>query len=197
METLTAFAETLRGLIVANPVAQAIGLVAMIACCWSYQGRTPRIIVFRQTIAAMLWTAHMLLLGAWAGGLINFIGGIRNIVYLRVPGGESRTLRSPWPWVFLLLCVGGAAWAGLGQGEGARCLLSMVAQGIACFIYWNAPARTIRALCILASALWLVYDVLAGSIPGTICEIINQISLYVAVWRYRGGRDRSPKDSAA
>ena len=73
--------------------------------------------------------------------------------------------------------------AGLAQGEGPRLLLSAVAQCLGCYALWTFRVRLARLLLVVVSLLWLVYDVLAGSIPGTLCEVLSQISLYVAIAR--------------
>ena len=102
-----------------HPVAQGVGLVALAVTVLSYQARTTRGIALRQAVGSFFWTAHMLLLGAWTGGLLNLLGLVRGSVYSR-RGERAWASRPFWPWLFGALCVGAAAFAGLSQGDAAR-----------------------------------------------------------------------------
>lgn len=171
-------------LVAEHPVAQALGLIALVVTCLSYQARTTRGIALRQALGSFFWTAHLLLLGAWTGGLLNLLGLVRGSVYSQ-RGERAWASRPFWPWLFGALCVGAAAWAGLTQGEGPRLLLSVTAQCLGCYALWTARVRLARILLVFVSLLWLVYDMLSGSIPGTLCEILSQVSLYAAIARNR------------
>ena len=167
-----------------HPVAQGLGLVALVVTCLSYQARTTRGIALQQAAASLFWTAHLLLLGAWTGGLMNLLGLLRGSVYSQ-RGARAWASRPSWPWLFGALCVAAAVWSGVVQGEGPRLLLSATAQCLGCYALWTPRVRLARRLLVLVSLLWLVYDVLAGSIPGTACEIFSQVSLLVAIVRER------------
>ena len=175
-----------------HPVAQAIGLVALVVTCLSYQARTTRGIALRQAVGSLFWTTHLLLLGAWTGGLLNLLGLVRGSVYSQ-RGARAWASRPFWPWLFGALCVAAAVWSGLVQGEGPRLLLSTAAQCLGCYALWTFRVRLARFLLVATSLLWLVYDALSGSIPGTLCEVFSQISLYIAIARdFRRGHAPSP-----
>ena len=171
-------------LVAEHPVAQSLGLVALAVTVLSYQARTTRGIALRQAVGSFFWTAHMLLLGAWTGGLLNLLGLVRGSVYSQ-RGERAWASRPFWPWLFGALCVGAAAWSGLAQGEGPRLFLSASAQCLGCYALWTFRVRLARWLLVAVSLLWLVYDALSGSIPGTLCEVFSQVSLCVAIVRNR------------
>lgn len=174
--------ETILRLVREHPAAQSLGLVALLVTSLSYQARTTRGIALRQAVGSFFWTAHMLLLGAWTGGLLNALGLLRGAVYSQRDG--RRWASAPaWPWLFGALCVGAAAFAGLVQGEGPRLLLSATAQCIGCHALWTRHVLRARLLLVPTSLLWLVYDALSGSIPGTLCEVFSQLSLHLALAR--------------
>ena len=177
-----------------HPVAQALGLVALVLTCLSYQAGTTRAIALRQTVAASFWTVHMLMLGAWSGCLLNFLGLVRSGVYSQ-RGERAWASRPSWPWLFGVLCVSAAVWSGLAQGEGPRLLFPTAAQCIACYALWTVRVRLARFLLVAVSLCWLAYDVLSGSIPGTVCEAFSQISLYIAIARdFRRARRGAAKE---
>ena len=182
---MTALWNEIVRLVSENPMAQGLGLVALVVTCLSYQAQTTRGIALRQAVGAFFWTVHLLLLGAWTGGLLNLLGLVRGSVYSQ--RGERHWASRPfWPWLFGALCLSAAVWAGLAQGEGPRLFLSTVAQCLACYALWTPRVHLARFLLVAVSLLWLVYDVLSGSIPGTACEVFSQISLIVAIVRGRG-----------
>ncbi len=171
----------------AHPVAQAIGVGAMALTGASYQGRTPRRILLLQGAGGIVWALHFAILGAYTGSALNILGAVRSAIYLR--NGESPWASSRfWPFVFSAICIGVAAWSGIWGGEGWVCVLSMIAQSWASFVLRSKNVRTIRFCSVGISTLWLAYDALSGSIPGTICESINQVSIWTAIIRYRGLR---------
>ena len=169
-------------LVAEHPVAQALGLVALVVTCLSYQARTTRTIALRQAVASFFWTMHLLLLGAWTGGLLNFLGLARGSVYSQ-RGQRDWASRPFWPWLFGVLCVAAAVWSGVVQGEGPRLFLSTAAQCLGCYALWTIHVRLARFLLAAASLLWLAYDALSGSIPGTACEVFSQISIIIAIVR--------------
>lgn len=171
-------------LISEHPIAQALGLVALCVTVLSYQARTTRGIAFRQAVGSFFWTAHLLLLGAWTGGLLNLLGMARSAVYSQ-RGARPWASRRFWPWFFGALCVGAAAWAGFAQGEGPRLLLSATAQCLACYALWTPRVRLARAILLFVSFLWLAYDALSGSIPGVLCELFSEVSILIAMARDR------------
>ena len=169
-------------LVAEHPVAQGLGLVALVVTCLSYQARTTRGIALRQAVGSFFWTAHLLLLCAWTGGLLNLLGLVRGSVYAQ-RGARAWASRPFWPWLFGALCVASAVWSGLVQGEGPRLMLSTGAQCLGCYALWTVRVRLARLLLVVVSLLWLVYDALSGSIPGTLCEVFSQLSLYIAIAR--------------
>ncbi len=171
----------------AHPVAQSIGIGAMALTGASYQGRTPRRILVLQGAGGLVWALHFAVLGAYTGSALNILGAARSAVYLRT--GESRWASSrAWPFGFSAICIAVAAWSGIWGGEGWVSVISLIAQVWASFVLRSKSARTIRACSVGISALWLSYDALSGSIPGTICETISQASLWTAIVRYRNLR---------
>ena len=189
---MTALWNEIVRLVSEHPVAQGLGLVALVVTCLSYQARTTRGIALRQTVAAFFWTVHMLLIGAWTGGLLNFLGLVRSCIYSQ-HGARAWASRPFWPWLFGALCVASAVWSGLMQGEGPRLMRSTGAQCLGCYALWTVRVRLARLLLVVVSLLWLAYDALSGSIPGTLCEVFSQLSLYIAIARdFRRGPAPSP-----
>ena len=168
----------------AHPVAQSIGFFGMVAALLGYQGKSTRQILHRLSASSALWLLHFAFLGATAGAILNGIAIPRNLIFAR--RDTDRWADSiAWPIVFSLIYIAAGAWSWFGQGEGPISVLSTSAQMLGTFALRMKNARAVRWLSIPVSLLWLVYDMVSGSIPGTLNEIFCQISLYVAIFRYR------------
>ena len=167
-----------------NPVAQSIGFLGMLAGLLSFHGKTPKAILRLQTVAATFWTLHFILLGRPAGAALNFLAIFRNVVFSR-RGHDRWAASAAWPFVFATLFALSGFYSGIVLHEGWRSALSTAAQCLACFVLVGTRPQAIRVGSIAVSALWLVYDFLSGSIPGVLCEIAVQISIYIALFQNR------------
>lgn len=179
--------KSLSNLFTEHPVIQSVGFVAMVVGSLSFQGRSARSIVLLQGLASAFWAIHFGFLGAVMGAVANALSVPRNAIYAF--GRGKPWAESPfWPAFFTLAFVAGGVFSRLVYGESWILLLSISGQVISTFIFRLRDAQAIRWLSIAMSLCWLAYDALAGSLPGTLCEVMNQISIYAALWRFRGGR---------
>lgn len=173
--------QTILDLWRAHPVAQTIGFLGMLLGWASFHGRTPRTILRLQSGGSLFWTIHFILLAAPAGAFLNFLSIFRNEIYARRPTRRWAASMA-WPIGFAAVCLGASAVTAATK-EGPISLLSGIAQALACFSLLSTRPQRIRLLSIPVSLLWLLYDALSGSIPGTFCECVNQISIYIALFR--------------
>jgi len=174
----------------ANPVAQSIGVAGMLLCIFSYQVRSARGIVIIQTAACLFWVTHFLLLGATAGVLLNAPCLVRNFVYAQ-QGRHRWASHVAWPIGFATLFVALGVYSAFHAPtpEGWRAFLPAAAQTVGCVALRCRNAQNVRIGSAVLSAFWLVYDALSRSIPGVVCEILNQISLHTAIVRYARKRN--------
>src|SRR3989338_1940508 len=64
-------------------LAQSIGLVALAAVVFSYQGKTRNQMLNRQIVSSFIFIVHFALLNAGTGALTNAIVVVRNWVFAR------------------------------------------------------------------------------------------------------------------
>ncbi len=167
-----------------NPVAQIFGCIAIILGCASYQGRTPRQILYLQSAGSCFWALHFFLIGAPMGGFLNAFSIPRNLIYSR-RGKDQWADSLLWPIAFTLIFVCAAACSFFILKEGWVCLISLSAQTLGNFALRITNAQLLRIYSVIISLLWLTYNILSCSIPAVICETLNQFSLYIALFRYR------------
>lgn len=170
-------------LYMANPIAQILGFIAIILGCASYQGRTTKQILYLQSAGSCFWALHFFLIGAPMGGFLNAFSMPRNLIYSergKKPWADSVL----WPIGFTVVFICAATYSYIVLDEGWVCLISLSAQILGNFALRLTNAQALRIYSIIISLLWLTYNVFSCSIPAVICETLNQISLYIALFRF-------------
>ena len=164
-------------------IAQLIGFCAMASAAISFQQKTQKGIAIGQCICASLWGIHMLLLGAWAGTLLNVIAAIRAFVYsYRETRAWAR--HKAWYAVFILLFAAASLFALLQpNGDGWLAVLPFVGMTLTTFSLAEKHPFKVRLLTFVNCPFWLLYDLFNGSIAGVIAEVSNMISIISAMFR--------------
>ena len=175
-------------------VAQVIGVFAAFFGIFSFQQKSRGAILIWQIINNVLWTLHMLLLGALAGGLLNAIGIFRGIVfYFRADRKWAQS--NAWYAVFCLLfaAASGLSWI---MGDGALALLPMLGMFFTTVSLAEKDPFRVRLLSFFSSPCWLTYNVIKGSIPGVCTETFLIISITVGILRLDLPRLRRKKSDS-
>ncbi len=168
-------------------VAQAIGIFAMVAIVLSYQCKNKKRLLILQMIGNVLFAVNMLMIGAYVGGLLNAIGIVRALVYMR-----KDRLKLPIRIVNLLFIASYLAsyvlvFTVFGK---AFTLLNAIVEllpiiGITAltFGFAGSDARFVRRCSLINSPCWLIYNSVNLAIGGILCEVISLISLTTAMIR--------------
>ena len=165
-----------------------LGYIAILFSIVSFQQKTQRKIAILQGTSNLFWMTHMFLLSAVAGGLLNLVGLLRGILFSLRETHEWA--RRKWVHVLLLTLIAGVTVFSWISGDGPKALLPALAMAITTFsLSLENPAR-VRLLSIFSSPCWIVYSVLAGSIPSVVAEILNLTSIAVGMLRL----DRKKKE---
>lgn len=164
-------------------IAQLIGFCAMASAAISFQQKTQKRIVIGQCICSSLWSVHMLLIGAWAGTLLNVVAVARALVFsYREEHAWAR--RKEWYAIFIGLFAVASLIGALGaDGDGWWTLLAFIGMIFSTFSFGAKDPFKVRVLSLIGSPLWLIYDFFNGSIPGTVAEIGNMTSIISAMIR--------------
>ena len=64
-------------------IAQAVGIVAMFFFVFSYQQKNAKGIILWQMIGTLLFTINFFMLGEYLGAILNFIGFVRAVLFLK------------------------------------------------------------------------------------------------------------------
>lgn len=159
-------------------LTQVIGAIAMILAIVSFQAKNSKRILTFQVIGSTCWTVHFVLLGAYAGALLNIISVIRNLIFYQK---DKKWARSVW-WIPAFSLAGAVIIAF--TWDGLKCLLPLFGVMATTVSFFMTDANKLRCLSLIASPLWLVYDALNGSYFGTATEVFCIVSIIIALIRY-------------
>jgi hypothetical protein len=170
-------------------IAQALGIVAVALAFINYQVKTRAQVLFVHIATTLCFSLHYLLLGAWAGMIMNFVGFIRDVVFYFVgkKGKVSKTL------VILFAVVLGAMGiaASLIAKEGWYFVLSVVGLVInSCAMSFTNPNH-IRKSILITSPMVLVYNCFVRSYGGAVYEAVAIISALIGVIRFSKKTDKN------
>lgn len=177
-------------------VAQIIGIFAMAFAILSFQQRTPKKILLMQFCASVLFTAHYFLKGAFAGAIMNIIAFIRAIVFSNQEKCEWAKSKScaylfcflfvlVYPFEFLVLKTYNDSLASyiIKLTPFFVESLPVIGSVFMTFSFRLKDASKVRLFYLLGSPLWLIYNIVVGSIGGTLTESFDIVSIIIAYFR--------------
>lgn len=172
-----------------NPIfAQAVGIVAMFFCVFSFQQKNPKGILILQTVGALLFSLNFLLLGQYIGSILNLLGCIRSILLLKKEKWHTDNL--VWLAIFTVGYVGAYVLTFTVFGEeptlpnlALQCL-PVIGMFSAHLAFRCGDAAKIRKISLVASSSWLIFNVIVVAVGAILCEIFNIISILIAMARF-------------
>lgn len=170
---------------VLNWLIQGLGFLGILASVLSFQCKTHKRILFLRTMNEFLFGIQYLLLGAYTGTAMNFVGCVRNYVFsYQVEKGKKTTLsRALFSAGFVLFSL--VTWSG------PKSLLIAVAKVLSTYAYGCTDTVRMRWIILATSTSWLIYNACIGSVAGIVCEGFTLLSLVVAIVRIHTIRKRS------
>jgi len=169
-------------------IAQIIGFIGTVLLVTSYQINSHRGILHLQRYSGICFTIHFFMLGAYTGAVLNAVGIFRAIVF----GSDKKWAKNPI-WKYLISIA--FAVVTIFTWEGVISALMIIIMTLATFGFATENNTKKRLLVFPASPVWLYYNFTNGSIPGTITEIMNIISLVVGIVRFDILK-QSPQDNS-
>ena len=157
---------------------QAVGLAGTAVFFASYQCKSNQKLFRVQFVSYLLYTIHLILLGAVTGGISYLLNMLRSFCL----GSRDRRLHGkPACAVLCLLQLAALActWSGWMS-------LLPVAANLATTIggYTHNPKKLRIAGMFINSPLWIIYDVMVGSWAGILDEAVSELSMIISVARF-------------
>jgi len=161
-----------------NILIQAVGVLGTVLYFLSYQCKSNKKLFRIQFLSYVMYTSHLLLLGAMTGG-VSYVINIMRSLFLG-SGNEKLKSRTACAVLCALQLIALATtWSGWIS-------LLPVAANIASTIGgYTHNARKIRvAGLFINSPLWIIYDILVGSWAGVLDEAVSDVSMVISIVRY-------------
>jgi len=159
-------------------LVQLIGFAGTALYFLSYQCRKNAHLFKIQFLAYLLYTIHLLLLGAVTGGISYIINTVRSFCL----GSKWEFAKSKTMCAILCLLQAAAlyfTWAGWIS------LLPVAANIASTLGNYSYNARKIRLVGIFVnSPLWIVYNIIVGSWAGILDEVVSEISMILSIVRF-------------
>ena len=157
---------------------QAIGFLGTVLFFFSFQCRENRRLFQVQLVSYLLYTVHLLLLGAVTGGISYILNTLRSFCL----GSRYEVLKGKAACTLICLLQLTALYF---TWDSWWSLLPVAANIAATVGGYTRDGRKIRLVGMLVnSPLWIVYDLLAGSWAGILDEIVSEASMILSICRY-------------
>lgn len=143
----------------------------------SYQQKTHKNILTFQMVSGLLFTIHYILLGAYTGAVMNFLGAFRSLVYSN--RGKSWASSKIWPAGFSVAFF----ISGILTWENVFSVFPLIAMLVSSVVLWIEQPKINRMLSIPTSTCWLIYNIKTVSYPGIITEIFVLGSIIIGIIR--------------
>ena len=168
--------------------AQALGFIGAGIYVFSFQIKDVKKLFIMQSVGAVFFCVHFVLLGAYTGALQNSLAILRGIILLF---RDKKWAKSKFTLAGLILCF---IVSGIVTYSGFLGLLPMIAMIVSTLAMWTGDGFKIRVTQLAAtSPLWLIYNISVTSISGILTESFNIISVIVSFIRYGKNYDNTSR----
>lgn len=180
--TFAEFLKTVPGII----LVQGVGFIAMALSSLSYQQKNRAGTLVFQGIASVFWMTQLFLLGAWTGVILNLVNIFRGFL---LAGKEK------YKWIDTAYTLSGILLVFAISGvfsyylDGPISLIPTVASFIQTFGLYSSDKKKLRIICMSGSFFWIVYNAMAFSVAGVLCEFLNISSIFISFWRFKFGSE--------
>lgn len=165
-------------------VAQIIGLLAVATFLISYQQKKRTNIILFNVISRCLYILQYLLLGAFAGAVLDILGAVASVV-----AGKKHTpfIKKHLPWVILsvnaLIVAAGVTIAVINQSW--LDLFSLMGVLLHTGAFWLSSEKIIRRISLAGSPFWFIYNFMSRAYGSAIGDLLTIASILLAMYRHR------------
>lgn len=148
-------------------VSQIFVIFAVLSFGFSYLTNDKKKIMILVTMTSLFYGGEYLLLGAFSGVVVNIISIIRNIwFYVNAKNNKKNNI-----WVLVILSLA-LVILGIITYENIFSIIPIVATVLFTYSVWQDNNKVYRYLSVPMSIMWIVYNIVCGSILGLIAESV-------------------------
>ncbi len=169
-----------------NPIiGQALGIIATIITCLSYQMNTKRSLLIVQTLATTCTCLSFLFLGASDGFLLNIVCIVRNITFYFEKEKTPLCYISASLLALVMGVLGALSW------QGPHSLLIITALMANTIFMSLGNPQLLRYSVVITSSMIFIYNIFVFSIGGMANEGISVVSSIVGIIRFFKVKERT------
>jgi hypothetical protein len=157
---------------------QGIGAIGLLFSIIAFQMKDRKSILGYQSVSAVFFVFHFLLLSAYVGAGMNIIVAIRNFVAEK----KNRAVWAGsliWPYIFSIASV--VVLLFLKQGWVS--ILPVIGVIGGTIAVWKNKSSEIRLYMLLSGLVWIPYTIIVHSYPGLVTQLIGGIALLAGMYR--------------
>lgn len=158
-------------------IIQLIGALGILASVAAFQCKKHKHILTLRTLSEFIFAVQYFLLGAYTGMAADLLGCLRNQLFTRQIAKGKSTAGSIALFSLAFTVFGILTW------EGPKSLLVIFAKVLSTVAYGNKNPTVVRAIILLTSSSWLIYNIYVFSLAGIACEVVTLVSLMVGILR--------------
>ena len=161
-----------------NIIIQILGIIGITASVISFQSNKHKNILVCRTLNEFFFGVQYILLGAYTGAAMNFVGCVRNIIFSRqVEKGKSTVVTR------LIFCILFAV-SGIFTWNGLKSVFIIFAKIVSTLAYGNRNTGYMRILIFTTSVCWMIYNLCVKSYTGFLCEALSLCSIVSGIIRF-------------
>ena len=170
--------------------ASVIGIFGVVLYISSYQFKNRKTIVAMYSVANLMYVLQYLMLGAYTGVAMDFLALISSVI-----ARKKGTAFIQKHHILIMLGLDALMIvAGLIFYQNFFSLFAVAAVIVETTALWCTDENKIRKLTLLATPLWLTYNVAFSAYGSVVGSVINLISLTTAIVRYRKPKPKKTQD---
>lgn len=154
-----------------------VAILGILASILSFQCKKHKPLVMLRSANELLFGIQYYMLGAYTGMTMNIIGVVRNTIFAKMVQKNKDTVKMRIFFSALFVIFACATWSG------AKSILIGFAKVMSTFAYGSSRTSVVRALILVTSTAWLVYNLMVGSYEGCINEFLTLCSIVVGIIR--------------
>ena len=170
-------------------IPQIIGIFAVATFLLSYQQKTRKNIIWTNVLSRCLYILQYLLLGAFAGAVLDVLGAVSSVV-----AGKKHTAFVEKYKIILLLgmnvCILVAGGLVAILNHRWLDLFSIAGVLLHTNAFWLNDERKIRIVSLLGSPCWFVYNCTSRAYGSAVGDVLTMGSILLAMFKYR--KKKSP-----
>lgn len=156
-----------------NVICQTIGLIGSVLMILSFQCKKPKKLIIMQSFGGLMFAVNFFMLGAYTGSILNGVNVIRGVAFTKI---KKKTLLTPVTIILIYIIATALTY------NGWLSLFVFIAQSAGTITFYINTDKAIKlGNLFITSPLWLIYNIVNGSIGGILCEsfVITSIIIYI------------------